>query len=104
MEEYMKKLSAESQLFSNIVQGHLWLNKYSPKNMDKIFFPFVSYFFDAFEVWNVLGSYAGEQEFGDTYGGPGCLPSQLVANTENISILSICHAKNLKQMGNKKVF
>lgn len=98
---YMDDLREDNSYLSNVIQGDLWLKKYS--NSSKIIIP-LQLFFDEFETRNPLGSHAGEEKLGAVYISIACLPPYSSAKLRNIFLSTIINSKHLKQFGNEKVF
>lgn len=103
VQKYVKELSLEKDILSNIMQGDLWLKKYCPLIRDKIVFPLIL-FFDEFQTGNPLGSHAGEQKFGGVYISLPCLPPYLNAKFEKKFVSTVCYSKHIKEFSNEKVF
>lgn len=99
---YINKLSNESHILSNIVQGNLWLRKYKDVS-DVLLLPFVI-FYDELEVVNPLGSHAGINKFGVVYASIACLPPNVASRLDNIICLTLIYANDKKETDNKNIF
>ncbi|KAJ8677522.1 hypothetical protein QAD02_013309 [Eretmocerus hayati] len=71
MIEYQQNLLKESNTFSNIIQGRLWLEKFLPLLKHKIVFPLIV-FFDDCELRNPLGSHSDLEPYRVEYGDRAC--------------------------------
>lgn len=99
--QYINDLRKDTRKLSNVVQGDLWLRKYS--NSTKIIIP-VYLYFDEFETRNPLGSHAGEEKLGGVYVSIACFPPHLSAKLKNVFVSTIFHSKHLKTFGNERIF
>lgn len=101
--EYMQELSAESNIITNIIQGSLWLNKYSSKFNQEIVLP-LFIFYDEVEVGNPLGSHAGVNKFGVIYAYIACLPPRIASKLSSILFSMLIYSADKKKCTNERVF
>ena len=100
---YTKKLSEETRIITNIMQGDTWLTKYASKFKDEIVFP-LYIFYDDLECGDAFGSHAGEKKFGAIYTILANLPPHLAARLQSVIFTSLVHSQDKKVSSNEKVF
>lgn len=91
--DYIKKLMQESNILTNIMQGDLWINKYSNDLSNDIFLP-LYIFFDDLEVGNPLGSHAGANKFAAIYASIACLPPHIASRLDSILFSSLMYSSD----------
>lgn len=100
---YMKYLKTHTKIITNILQGDLWLSKYSPLFADSLVIP-LYVFYDDLEVGNALGSHAGKNKFGCVYVAIACLPAHIASRLTSITFSTIFYSNKRKKPEYKKAF
>lgn len=98
---YMRNLSKESYIISNIIQSNLWSTVYSDITPETILLP-LFIFYDDLEVGNPLGSHAGVNKFGAVYALIGCLPPNIASRLKSILFSTLVHISDKKKAVMKK--
>lgn len=101
--DYIKELSEESNIITNIIQGDLWQTNYFQKFNDDIVLP-LYVFFDELEVGNPLGSHKGSNKFSAVYVSIASLPPRLASRLHSILFSTLLHSSDKKLCGNEKTF
>lgn len=101
--QYIKDLSEEFTIITNIMQGDLWLKKYAKMFSKTIVLP-LYVFYDELEVGNPLGSHAGKNKFGAVYVSLACLPPYIVSRINSIIFSTLVHAGDKKKSDNQRIF
>ena len=100
---YMKELSKQNDIITNILQSELWIKKYSKKFANDIVMP-LFVFYDDVEVGNPLGSHAGTNKFGAVYATIVSLPPWLSSTLDSIIFSTLIRSKDKKKTTNAKLF
>lgn len=101
--DYMKKISQETNIISNIIQSKLWKTFYQPQFVDETVLP-LYIFFDDLEVGNVLGSHNGSNKFGIIYASIASLPPRIASRLNSILFSTIFYSEDKKKSNNETVF
>jgi len=93
----------ESDLFTNVIQSFLWLEKTSRYSNDDVVFSFFFFFYtDDFEPNRDSGPHSGK--LGGIYGGLPILPPECRSRLENIFLLLLYDAYDRVEFGNTALF
>lgn len=97
---YMKTLESKEKI-ENIIQTNFWKSKIS--NVISLTLPLFIYE-DAFEPGNSLGSHAGIQSMSAMYCSIPCLPPEFRSQLNNIFLVQIAYASDIKTFGSKVAY
>lgn len=104
---YTSKLKEFAEPIQNVMQGSVWKEivekKYSSSSVNDLHLPLMVYY-DDFEVNNPLGSHASIHKLGATYVSLPFLPRKFFSLLNTILMLSVCHASDRVNMGNRMIF
>lgn len=101
--EYLNSVSMADSPIENICQGSVWLHNVEPYEPGVIHLPLIIYF-DDFETNNPLGTHNVIQKLGGLYASLPCLPRKYFSLLSNILLVSLFHAADRVNVGNKVTF
>ena len=101
--QYIKKVSEESHIITNIIQADLWKKNYSQQFINDIIFP-LYIFIDDLEVGNPLGSHAGTNKFAAVYATIACLPPHIASRLKSILFCTLARSEDKKTSGDERFF
>ena len=104
--ENVKKLSAECNVISNVIQGRFWKAKFtnSLNVISKEYMLPLFVYYDEIEVGNALGSHSGKNKFGVTYASIACLPASIASHLNSIIFCMLVRANDMKLCSNEDAF
>ena len=90
---------------SSVIQSETWKSKIKPCHFEGncLSFP-IDLFYDDFEVGNPLGSHSGVHKLGAIYATIPLLPVQFSSQLENILLVALFHASDLKTFNHDLIF
>ncbi|XP_032458006.1 uncharacterized protein LOC116738689 [Nasonia vitripennis] len=99
----VKKLSVESNVICNVMQGKFWKKNVINDAINTYILPLFVYY-DDIEVGNALGSHSGTNKFGVTYVSIACLPANIASLLDSIIFSTIVRSEDMKQCTNVSIF